>query len=69
MIAGVENPLDSLAWGRGARMAWQVRYLDGGVRVEGLAASERCKLELEFPRQAAWMLLGGTGMYQLAPAA
>lgn len=69
MIAGVENSLDSLAWSRGARMAWQVRHLGGCVRVEGLAASERCQLELETPRQAAWMLLGGAGMYQLAQAA
>jgi hypothetical protein len=69
MIAGVENPLDSLAWSRGARMAWQVRHLGGGVRVEGLAASERCKLELEAPRQSAWMLLGAAGMYQLAHVA
>jgi hypothetical protein len=69
MIAGVESSLDSLTWSRGARMAWQVRHLGGGVRVEGLAASERCKLEFESPRQAAWMLLGGSGMYQLASAA
>jgi hypothetical protein len=69
MIAGVEHSLDSLAWSRGARMAWQVTHRGGGVRVEGLAARERCKLELETPRQAAWMLLGGAGMYQLAPGA
>jgi hypothetical protein len=69
MIAGAENPLDSLAWSRGARMAWQVTHLGGGVRVEGLAARERCKLELESPRQAASMLLGGAGLYQLAAAA
>lgn len=69
MIAGVENPLDSLAWSRGARMAWQVKHPDGGVRVEGLAARERCRLESESPRQTARMLLGTTGMYQLASAA
>lgn len=69
MIAGVDNPLDSLAWSRGARMAWQVKHLAGGVRVEGLAARERCRLEFESPRQTARMLLATSGMYQLATAA
>jgi hypothetical protein len=69
MIAGLDNPLDSLAWCRGARMAWQVKHLGGGVRVEGLAAHERCRLEFESPRQTARMLLGTCGMYQLASAA
>lgn len=68
MIAGVDNPLDSLAWSRGARMAWQVRHEDGGVYVEGCAARERCKLELAPPQRVARMLLGGMGMYQLAAA-
>ena len=70
MIAGSDTPLDSLAWSRGARMAWQVRHLGGGVRVEGLAARERCQFEIKSPRHtAAQMLLGAAGMYQLAPAA
>ena len=69
MIAGVDTPLDSLTWSRGARMAWQVRHKEGGVRVEGLAARERCRFELESPRHAARILLGTTGMYQLTPAA
>jgi hypothetical protein len=69
MIAGVEHPLDSLTWSRGARMAWQVSHLGGAVRVEGVAARERCRFELASPRQAARMLLGTAGMYQLASAA
>ena len=69
MIAGIDTPLDSLAWSRGARMAWQVRHLGGGVRVEGLAAHERCQFEINSPRHIARMLLGAAGMYQLAPAA
>jgi hypothetical protein len=69
MIAGSDNSLDSLAWNRGARMAWQVRHLGGSVRVEGQAARERCQFELESPRQTARMILGATAMYQLAQAA
>jgi hypothetical protein len=68
MIAGTETPLDSLTWTRGARMAWQVKHLGGGVRVEGRAASERCQFELGAPQHAARMLLGNSGMYQLIPA-
>ena len=69
MIVGVDTPLDSLAWSRGARMAWQVSHPGGGVRVEGLATRERCQLQVESPRQTARMFLGTAGMYQLAPAA
>jgi len=69
MIAGLDNPLDSLTWSRGARMAWQVKHEGTGVRVEGRAAWERCRLERESPRQTARMLLGASGMYQLAFAA
>lgn len=69
MIAGHDNPLESLAWSRGARMAWQISHLSGIVRVEGLADHERCKLEIAPPRQTARMLLGVTGMYQLSLAA
>jgi hypothetical protein len=69
MIAGIDTPLDSLAWSRGARMAWQVRHLGGGVRVEGLAARERCQFEIKSPRHTAAMLLGAAGMYQLAHTA
>jgi hypothetical protein len=69
MIAGADTPLDSLAWSRGARMAWQVKRLGGNVRVEGMAARERCQLQIESPRQTARMLLGTVGMYQLVPAA
>ncbi len=68
MIAGVDNSLDSLTWSRGARMAWQVSHLGGGVRVEGRAASERCRLETESPRQAARMLLNTAATYQFASA-
>jgi len=69
MIAGTDTPIDSLAWSRGARMAWQVRHLGGGVRVEGRAASERCQFELGAPQHAARVLLGNSGMYQLVQAA
>jgi hypothetical protein len=69
MIAGTDTPLDSLAWSRGASMAWQVKHQAGGVRVEGRAARERCQFELGAPQQAARMLLGNSGMFQLIPAA
>jgi len=69
MIAGTDTPLDSLTWSRGARMAWQVKHQAGGVRVEGRAAHERCQFELGAPQNAARMLLGTSGLYQLVPAA
>jgi hypothetical protein len=72
MIAGSDAPLDSLTWSRGARMAWQVRHLDGGVRVEGLAAGQRCRMETGSGRQCSQMhpaqLLNTGGMYQLVQA-
>lgn len=73
MIAGSDAPLDSLTWSRGARMAWQVRHLDGSVRVEGLAGGQRCRLETGAVRQCPQMhpaeLLNMGGMYQLVQAA
>jgi len=69
MIAGAETPLDSLTWSRGARMAWQLRHADGGIRVEGRSPFERCRLETEAPSRAAHMLLGSGRLYQLVAAA
>ena len=69
MIAGLDNSLDSLTWSRGARMAWQVRHLNGGIQVEGRAARERCRLGADSPQLAAHMLLGTTGLYELRTAA
>jgi len=68
LIAGLDNPLESLTWSRGARMAWQVRHEGGGVRVEGLTAGERCRLRQDSPRVTAGMLLGANRMYQFATA-
>lgn len=69
MIAGSDTPLDSLGWSRGASMAWQVKHLGGGVRVEGRAAREHCRLENNAAQGAAQMLLARAGLYQLIPAA
>ncbi len=69
MIAGSDTPLDSLAWSRGASMAWQVKHLGGGVRVEGRATRESCRLEHDASRGAARMLFARAGLYQLIPAA
>ncbi len=69
MIAGSDTPLDSLAWSRGASMAWQVKHRGGGVRVEGRATSECCRLENGAAQSAARMLLARAGLYELIPAA
>lgn len=77
MIAGTDTPLESLAWSRGARMAWQVKHHSGGVSVEGRAMRETCRFELDLeqtgaqvlPKVNPQMLLGTTSLYQLIQAA
>ena len=69
MIAGSDTPLDSLTWRRGARMSWQLRHGQDGIRVDGHSTVERCHLETEPPARAARLLLGSGCFYQLVPAA
>ncbi len=45
MIAGADEPLDTLLVTRGARAVWRVRRERGVVRVEGRMGRERCLIE------------------------
>jgi hypothetical protein len=45
MMAGADEPLDTLLLTRGARAVWRVRRERGVVRVEGRMGRERCLIE------------------------
>ena len=69
LIAGTENPLDSLTWSRGAQAAWQVTRANGAVRVDGRSMQQRCRIESETPRKVAQLMLGAAHYYEMASAA
>lgn len=68
MVAGADTPLESLAWSRGASMAWQVKHQGGGVHIEGRATRECCRLVSGGSQEAARTLLATTSLHQLIPA-
>ena len=68
MVAGSEMPLDSLAWSRGARMAWQVTHTSGGIRVDGRELAERCRLVAESAPRTVRTLVASGRLYELIPA-
>lgn len=67
MIAGTEWSLESLAWARGAQMAYRVSQQNHTVTVVGRAGSETCLFRAETPNGAARRLLSNQALYTVAP--
>lgn len=65
MIAGSEWSLESLAWARGAQMAYRVSQQDHTVTVVGRAGSRTCLFETETPNGAARRLLSNRVNYSI----
>ena len=59
LLADSDWPLESLALDRGSQMAYRVSQNRQGVRIEGRAGMQTCRLECTSPRAAARLLLAG----------
>lgn len=66
MVAGATESLESLAWSRGARSAWQILNRETSVRVEGWQGGRRCMLESPKTGCSTDRLLGNLRLYELA---
>lgn len=68
MIAGSGWPLESLAWDRGAHMAYRVSQQNHTVTVVGRAGSRTCLFRTETPNGVARRLLSNQALYNVEPA-
>lgn len=69
MVAGADEPLETLRLTRGARAVWRVRREHGSVRVEGRMGKERCLIEMPAePGAGETAMLANSRMYELRQA-
>lgn len=69
MISGTEWSLESLAWARGAQMAYRVSQQNHTVTVVGRAGSRTCLFRAETSNGTARQLLSSQALYSVAPKA
>ncbi len=69
MVANSDWPLASLQRYHGSRTAYRVSKQNEKVRVDGREARGTCTFELEDPKLAARLILGGYHTYACLPAA
>jgi hypothetical protein len=66
MVAGADEPLETLIMSRGARAVWRVRREASVIRVEGRMGRERCLIEQPVTAGARHAgLLSSSRMYEL----